>query len=214
LKIKIFFCKGQYEIKELQVTIDDYEYISQFNVTTMYREEIDIILGLPWFKKLGTFILNMEKKFLMFPYKKKMMTFQDITMKSNSIIPSSKDFKDISKVILQENQKSISKMQKEFDEVITDKNEEISRLKDHSQKLLAQVKKSKATKQSNQRLEQEKEDIEKEYKKNLSTKDEENSHLKSLNQKLLEQIRKLKDGKLDNLDIKNADNQKMKNSHA
>jgi hypothetical protein len=47
-----------------------------------------------------------------------MMTFQDITMRSKSIIPSSKDFKDISKVILQENQKSISRMQKEFDEVI------------------------------------------------------------------------------------------------
>jgi hypothetical protein len=120
-----------FQIKELQVTIDEYEYISQFNVTTMYKEEIDIILGLPWFKNLGTFILNMEKKFVTFPYKKKMMTFQDTTMRSKSIIPSSKDFKDILKVILQENQKSISRMQKEFDEVITDKNEEISHLKDH-----------------------------------------------------------------------------------
>jgi hypothetical protein len=108
-----------FQIKELQVTIDEYEYISQFYVTTMYKEEIDIIIGLPWFKNLGTFILNMEKKFVTFPYKKKMMTFQDTTMRSKSIIPSSKDFKDISKVILQENQKSISRMQKEFDEVIT-----------------------------------------------------------------------------------------------
>jgi hypothetical protein len=108
-----------FQIKELQVTIDEYEYISQFNVTTMYKEEIDIIIGLPWFKNLGTFILNMEKKFVTFPYKEKMMTFQDTTMRSKSIIPSSKDFKDISKVILQENQKSISRMQKEFDEVIT-----------------------------------------------------------------------------------------------
>jgi hypothetical protein len=40
------FCKRQYEIKDLQVTIDDYEYIFQFNVTTMFQEEIDIILGL------------------------------------------------------------------------------------------------------------------------------------------------------------------------
>jgi hypothetical protein len=40
---KDIFCKRQYEIKDLQVTIDDYEYISQFNVTTMYKEEIDII---------------------------------------------------------------------------------------------------------------------------------------------------------------------------
>jgi hypothetical protein len=64
----------QYEIKELQVTIDDYEYISQFNVTTWYKKKIDIILGLPWFKRLGTFILNMEKKFMTFPYKKNMKT--------------------------------------------------------------------------------------------------------------------------------------------
>jgi hypothetical protein len=72
----------------------------------------------------------------MFSYKKKMMTFQDTIMRLKSIIPSSNDFKDISKVILQEIQKSISRMQKEFDEVIKDKNEEISRLKEHSQKLL------------------------------------------------------------------------------
>ena len=56
------FHKRQYEIKDLQVTIDDYEYISQFNVTTMFQEEIDIILGLRWLTKLGTFILNIEKK--------------------------------------------------------------------------------------------------------------------------------------------------------
>jgi hypothetical protein len=152
---KDIFRTKLYEIKELQVTIDEYEYISQFNVTTMYKEEIDIILGLPWFKNLGTFILNMEKKFVTFPYKKKMMTLQDPTMRSKSIIPSSKDFKDISKVILQENQKSISRMQKEFDEVIMEKNEEISRLKDHSQKLLTQIKKSKDRKQCVQKLEQE-----------------------------------------------------------
>jgi predicted RNase H-like nuclease (RuvC/YqgF family) len=132
----------------------------------MYKKEIDIILKLPWFKNLGTFILNMEKKFVTFPYKKKMMTFQDTTMRSKSIIPSSKDFKDISKVILQENQKSISRMQKEFDEVITDKNKEISRLKDHSQKLLTQIKKSKDRKQCIQKLEQENQDLE----KNLSEK--------------------------------------------
>jgi hypothetical protein len=32
-------------------------------------------------------------------------------------------------------------MQKEYDEVITDKNQEISRLKNHSEKLLTQIKK-------------------------------------------------------------------------
>jgi hypothetical protein len=60
-------------------------------------------------------------------------------MSSKLIIPSFEDFKDISKVILQENQKSISRLQKEFDEVIMDKNEEISRLKEHNKKLLTQI---------------------------------------------------------------------------
>jgi hypothetical protein len=49
----------------------------------------------------------------------------------------------------------MQRMQKEFDEVITEKNEEISRLKDHSQKLLTQIKKSKDRKQCVQKLEQE-----------------------------------------------------------
>ena len=41
------FRKKQYEIKDLQVTIDDYEYISHIKVATMYKKEFDIILGLP-----------------------------------------------------------------------------------------------------------------------------------------------------------------------
>jgi hypothetical protein len=59
-------------------------------------------------------------------------------MRSNSTIPSLNDYKDTSKVILQENQKSILRMQKDFDEVIRDKNENISGLKDDSKKLLAE----------------------------------------------------------------------------
>jgi hypothetical protein len=38
-----------------------------------------------------------------------MMAFQDITMKSDSIVPSSKYSKNISMVILQENRWSVSK---------------------------------------------------------------------------------------------------------
>jgi predicted RNase H-like nuclease (RuvC/YqgF family) len=117
----------------------------------------------------------MEKKFVTFPYKKKMMTFQDITMKSDSIVPSSKDLKDISKVILQENRWSVSKIQKEYDGVIADKNEEISHLKEHSKKLLNQIKKSKDTKQCVQKLEQENQDL----GKKLLEKDEEISRLKN-----------------------------------
>jgi chromosome segregation ATPase len=130
-----------------------------------------------------------------------MMKFHDITMRLKSIVPSSKDFKDISKVILQENQKSISKVQKEFDEIITDKNEEISRLKNHSKKLLTQIKKLNDRKQCIQKLKQENQDLE----KNLSRKNEDNSRLNNLNQGLLERIRKLKKEKIENSDIKVID---------
>jgi chromosome segregation ATPase len=128
-----------------------------------------------------------------------MMTLQDITMRSKSITPSSKDFKDISKVIFRDNQNSISKMQKEYDEVIADKNQEISRLKNHSEKLLNRIKNSRDTKQRVQELEQENQDL----GKKLSGKDEEASHLKNLNQKLLEQIKKMKDEKPENRNIIN-----------
>jgi hypothetical protein len=134
-----------------------------------------------------------------FPYKKKMMTLQDITMRSKSITPSSKDFKDISKVILLDNQNSISKIKKEYDEVIADKNQEISHLKNYREKLLTQIKKSRDTKQCVQELEQENQDL----GKKLSGNDEEASRLKNLHQKLLEQIKKMKDEKPKNRNIIN-----------
>ena len=123
------------------MTIDDYEYISQFYVTTMYQEEVGIVIRLPWFKSLGTFILNIEKKFVTFPYKEKMITLQDTTSKPHSVTPE--DFNNISEVMLQENKKAMQRMQKEFDKVIKDKSKEIYRLKEHSKKLLTQIKKSK-----------------------------------------------------------------------
>ena len=43
-------------------------------------------------------------------------------------------------------------MQKEFDKVIMDKEEETSRLRDHNQKMLLQTKKAKDKAQYNQRL--------------------------------------------------------------
>jgi hypothetical protein len=80
-------------------------------------------------------------------------------------------------------------MKKEFHKIITNKNKEISCLKDHGQKLLTHIKKSKDMKQCVKKLEQENQDLE----KNLLEKNEENSCLKKLNQGLLEQIRKLKE---------------------
>jgi len=53
---------GKTQIKNLQVTIDGYNYISEFDVTKMTQPNIGIILGLTWLESLGTFILNVEKK--------------------------------------------------------------------------------------------------------------------------------------------------------
>ena len=72
---------------------------------------------------------------------------------------------------------------------IMEKDEEISRLKDHVEKLLAQVKKTKVSK--------------KELKQHLSEQEEENLRLKNLNKNLLEQIKDLKDEKLK---IQNTEN--------
>jgi hypothetical protein len=173
--------------------IDEYEYIFQFYVTTMYQEEVDIVIGLPWFKSLGTFILNMEKKFVTFPYKEKMITLQDTTSEPDSV--TLEDFNDISDVILQENKK---RMQKEFDEVIKDKSKEISRLKEHSKNYLhrsrSQRFENNVFRSWNKRI--------KNSKRTYQKKNEESSRSKNLNRELLEQIRKLKEEKLENLDIK------------
>jgi len=65
----------EYKISDLQVTVDHYEYISHFHVVTMDNRKIDIILGQPWFKDLGKFMLNIEKQVLTFSYKGNMVTF-------------------------------------------------------------------------------------------------------------------------------------------
>ena len=133
--------KKQYSISNLQLNVGDYADVSQFVVKSVWRGDGDVILGLAWIETLETFTLNAENKFLTFSYKKKKLKLHDATMKPKA--PSLEDFKHISKVISLENQKSIQKMQKDFDKVITDKNEGISRLKDHNKKLLMYIKKSK-----------------------------------------------------------------------
>ena len=61
----------EYAISNLQWNIGDYTGVSQFIVKSMWSSNNDLVLGLPWLKNLGTFILNAKKKFLTFPYKKK-----------------------------------------------------------------------------------------------------------------------------------------------
>ena len=90
-------------------------------------------------------------------------------MKSNSEDVSSEYFKDISKMISQEDKKSRQKMQKEFNKVIKDKEEEISHLRDHNQKLLFQIKKVKDRAQDHQNIEEENRDLQ---KKRLELKDD------------------------------------------
>ena len=124
------------------MTIGHYDYISQFHVERTDKNN-DIILSQPWFKGLGTFMLNIKKQVLAFPYKGKMVMFQDITSKSKSIKSSLEDLKDISDLMFQDNKKTISKKQKELEEVICSKDKEISRLRDHQEKLLKQVKKDR-----------------------------------------------------------------------
>jgi hypothetical protein len=189
----------KYEIKNLQLSIGDYKFIGQFNVVSMYQDNVDIILGSTWVDTLGTFIFNTRRKFLTFSYKKKKITLQDVTMKSISEAPSSEDLKDISEVILQDNQKSIQKLQdrqKECDKIIIEKDEEISHLRNHNQKLLAKIMKSKEKKRCFQKLEQENQGL----KEKLTEEEEESSCLRNLNQNLLEQIKILKDERKENLE--------------
>ena len=144
--------------------VDDYKVLTQFSivlVVSLEQHMVDIILGSTWLDTLGTFMFNTREKFLTFPYKKKKVTFQDVTMKSSSGFVSTKDFKDISKALSQEDQKSIQKMHNEFDEVIIYKEEGISRLIDHNQKFLLQIKKAKDKTLYNQKLEEENQDLQK-----------------------------------------------------
>ena len=57
-------------------------------------------------RNIGDFILNVENKFMIFPYKKKKITLLDINMKSESEVASFEDFKEISKVMSHGNEKS------------------------------------------------------------------------------------------------------------
>ena len=78
----------EYEISNLLLNIGDYTSVSQFIVKSLWSSDGDLIFGLPWIETLGTFILNVEKKFLTFPYKKKKITLQEINMKSKLEVAS------------------------------------------------------------------------------------------------------------------------------
>ena len=56
----------QYDISNLQLSIGDYTFVSQFTIKTLFCDNSDIILGSPSIKSLGSIILNLKKKFLTF----------------------------------------------------------------------------------------------------------------------------------------------------
>jgi hypothetical protein len=167
----------KYDIKNLQLSMGDYKFIAQLNVVSIYEDSDDIILGSTWVDTLGTFIFNTSRKFLTFSYKKKKNTLQDATIKLILEAPSTEDLKDISEVILLDDQKSIQKLQdrqEECEKIIIEKDEEISRLRNHNQKLLAKIMKSKEKKQCFQKFEQG-------LKEKLIEKEGESSYLRNFN---------------------------------
>lgn len=123
---------------------------SLLQITIMYKKDVDMILGSTWMQTLGTFILNMKKKFLTLPYKE--ITLQDFTMKPCLEAPSLEALKDID-VILLDNKNSLQKMQKKLDKVVKNherwlENDEVFFfffvclcVKNHSQSLITQIKK-------------------------------------------------------------------------
>lgn len=44
----------QYGINNVQLSIEDYTFISQFTVKTFYFDNSDIILGSPWMESIGS----------------------------------------------------------------------------------------------------------------------------------------------------------------
>ncbi len=57
-----FFGK-QYDISNLHLNIGDYTFTSQFTMKTLCFNDSDIVLGSPWMKTLGSFILNTKNFF-------------------------------------------------------------------------------------------------------------------------------------------------------
>ena len=51
----------KYELKNLQLSVDDYRVLTQFSIVSVVsldQDKVDIILGSPWLDTLGTFMFN------------------------------------------------------------------------------------------------------------------------------------------------------------
>ena len=58
--------------------MDKYVFHSDFYASDM--NNMDVVLGYPWMKLVGTININVQKKFLKLWYKKKKITLQDISI--------------------------------------------------------------------------------------------------------------------------------------
>jgi hypothetical protein len=58
--------------KDLKITMDKYVLHSDFCAIDM--NDVDVILGYPWMKTIGTININVENKFVKLWYKKKKIT--------------------------------------------------------------------------------------------------------------------------------------------
>ena len=96
-------------------------------------------------------------------------------MKSEIEPPTYEELQDISEMISQGNQKLEQKKQKEVEKIVASKDEEIAHLKNHSQDLIAQIKKLKREK----RLPEETED--KFHQKEVDLHNEFNNNLLEIN---------------------------------
>ena len=140
------FC-NKYDIKDLPLTLEDYKLVLNFEVKTIYEKEVDVILGSTWLETMSSLILNLEKKFLMFSYKKKKIKLHDVSVHSDSI-SMSKYLDKISKILLLDKEQSILKIQKECDNIVIDKDAEICRLKIHNQSLITHINKIQSDKKT------------------------------------------------------------------
>ena len=61
---------GKYELKKLQLYVNDYKVLTQFSIVlivSLLQDRVDIILGSTWLDTLGTFMFYTRKIFLTFP---------------------------------------------------------------------------------------------------------------------------------------------------
>ena len=60
----------KYELKNLQLFLGDYKFLTQFivvSVVSLEQDKVDIILASAWLNTLSTFMFNKRKKFFTFP---------------------------------------------------------------------------------------------------------------------------------------------------